>query len=194
MSSYNTLLYKRIAKIYDILDTIVTPHDKRLIAILQGMENSRVLDVGYGTGKLWKSIDKHEVLGIEPTLQMISAAQNLKKIEVVQCSWEEFDSKEKYQIVLFQHSLSLLTDPEAAIIKAIGLLEENGYIVIQNFDASTLKPWMKTLFKFPAKILNFDTSFSTRNLEPLISQCHQISHQNINPFGLFSLEVYQKSV
>ncbi len=189
---YSTFFYDLIAPVYPFLDAVFMPRDTELMAALSALPSSSILDIGAGNARFWATLPQHQVTAVDASEVMLhSGFGSQANIETIACRWEDFSSEKQYEIVLFQHSLSLLSDPEMAVDKALKLLRPKGLLLVQNYDSQLVPKWLSQLIRFPTKLLNFDSNFSTSHVDCLQHRCHLLDRKILNPLGLFSLEIYQ---
>ncbi len=86
----------------------------------------RILDVGSGVGQFVKMMNRFGydcATGIDPFLDKSSESPHVLRSDIQSV-------KGTYDVILFNHSLEHMTDPEAAIKKCVDLLTPNGIVVI----------------------------------------------------------------
>lgn len=91
---------------------------------------SKILDVGCGNGDILFEFSKHgfeNLLGIDPYLENIK----LPGIELIKTDLLSFNTKSKYDLIMFNHSLEHLYDHHKTIKRAIEMLADNGTIMIR---------------------------------------------------------------
>ena len=69
--------------------------------------------------------------GFEPGNLYSSYARDLKGLDVQNCGWENYECKEKVDLVTAFHVFEHLTDPLKALQKAVSWLKTNGLIYIE---------------------------------------------------------------
>ena len=96
-------------------------------------KNPKVLDFGCGSGEFIELTNEMgaSACGFEPGNLYSSYARDLKGLDVQNCGWENYDCKEKVDLVTAFHVFEHLTDPLKALQKAVGWLETNGLIYIE---------------------------------------------------------------
>ena len=107
--------------------------------ILKYKKKGSVLEVGSSTGLLltlfldvgW------EVTGVEPSKKSVEYAKN-HGIRTINKTFEKADIDGKYDVVIFNHVLEHLKDPEEVLKKAYGLLKDDGILVINVPNAGSL--------------------------------------------------------
>ena len=96
-------------------------------------KNQRILDIGCGPGTgLKKYATKNIIDGIEPDITRAKVAKK-NKVNVYNCSLEEFYKKEKvkYDLVIFFHTLEHMFYPRKTIYIIQKLLKRDGKLVIE---------------------------------------------------------------
>jgi SAM-dependent methyltransferase len=96
-------------------------------------KNPKVLDFGCGSGEFIELSKEMGALacGFEPGNLYSSYARDLKGLDVQNCGWENYECKEKVDVVAAFHVFEHLTDPLKALQKAVSWLETNGLIYIE---------------------------------------------------------------
>lgn len=114
---------------------IETDRKKRYALILDNIvkKNQKILDIGCGPGTgLKKYTINNNIDGIEPDITRAKVAKK-NKIKVYNCSLKEFYKKEKnkYDLIIFFHTLEHMFNPKETINMIHSLLKENGKLVIE---------------------------------------------------------------
>ena len=96
-------------------------------------KNPKVLDFGCGSGEFIELTNEMGALawGFEPGNLYSSYARDLKGLDVQNCGWENYECKEKVDLVTAFHVFEHLTDPLKALQKAGSWLKTNGLIYIE---------------------------------------------------------------
>lgn len=101
-----------------------------------------VLDVGCGTGAISKGIanligPKGKVVGIDNTLDFIEAGKRnyaeVSNLELLHADIFEFESIEKFDLVVSARTLQWLSKPNEAIAKMIGFLKTKGILSVLDY-------------------------------------------------------------
>lgn len=110
--------------------------EKRVNIISQLKKPGKVLEVGCSTGVMLNLLSKRgwSVLGIEISKSSAEIARN-KGVEVLSKKFENVESKEKFDLIIFNHTLEHLKNPPVVLKKVRGLLNKDGllYIDLPNF-------------------------------------------------------------
>ena len=137
--------YKDQAYFYDLTRWTFLFGRNKLIRTLKIKKYDKILEIGSGTGSLLKSIEninsKIDLTGIDISSQMIEKASNkLKNTNLINCFFEDFEATQKYDIIIFSYTLTIVKDEHAKTIKkAKELLKKGGKIYIVDFyDAVNL--------------------------------------------------------
>jgi len=94
---------------------------------------SRILDVGCGSGQTAKILLDlgYQVDCVSPNPYLSKEARQLlgAKSHIFECFYEELETENRYDLIFFSESFQYI-DPEEAIGKTFGLLNEGGYVLI----------------------------------------------------------------
>lgn len=116
--------------------------EKRISIISKFLKSGKVLEVGCSTGLLLSILKRIgcEVIGIEVSKLTAKIAKD-RGINVIVNSYEKTNLKQKFDLVIFNHALEHLKDPNFAIEKTNKLLNKNGllFIDLPNFGGLSAK-------------------------------------------------------
>ncbi len=112
--------------------TVLTPNLQAFL-FLGPKADARILDVGSGGGQFVNMLHRFGyrcVTGIDPFLEESGARPDLRRADILLVSGI-------YDLILFNHSLEHMTNPEAAVQKCAALLAPGGTVVIHlpNMDS-----------------------------------------------------------
>lgn len=92
-----------------------------------------ILDVGCGMGQIAKKLTDggYKVDGVSPSPVLAQHARALlrEQSKVFECYYEQLQTENRYDLVLFSESFQYI-DPEEAIKKTLALLNRDGYLLI----------------------------------------------------------------
>ena len=117
-----------------------------LIPILK--KGMSVLDVGCGTGSISKDIAKTigktgKVTGIDNTEKFIESGKStykrIKNLELIHCDLFDFESSQKFDLIVSARTLQWLSNPKDALLKMKSLLKINGIISILDYNHNNLE-------------------------------------------------------
>lgn len=115
---------------------------KRINEITKFIKSGKVLEVGCSTGLMLSVLkDKgFEVKGVEISEKAAEIAKE-KGIEVKINLFEKINFKEKFDLIIFNHTLEHMENPLKVIEKARTILTPKGYLMIDlpNFDSPVAK-------------------------------------------------------
>ncbi len=121
--------------------------------------NKRLLDVGAGTGDFLAVAKKYgwEVAGVEPN-ELARLKSSEKGVALLQ-NLDAIPTSDKYEVITLWHVLEHLPDLESQIAKLVGLLTDNGTLVVavpnfKSFDAKYYKEFWAA-FDVPRHLWHF---------------------------------------
>ena len=121
--------------------------------------NKRLLDVGAGTGDFLTEAKKYgwEVAGVEPN-ELARLKSSEKGVALLQ-NLDAIPTGDKYEVITLWHVLEHLPDLESQIAKLVGLLTDNGTLVVavpnfKSFDAKYYKEFWAA-FDVPRHLWHF---------------------------------------
>lgn len=106
--------------------------DRRVYSIgkINLPKDSRILDVGAGTGYLLNNLKKlgySNLRGIDPFIEQdIEKSVKIKKINI-----QQLESNEVFDLIMFHHSLEHIVDPVETMIAAKKHLSKDGIILVR---------------------------------------------------------------
>lgn len=100
---------------------------------LGAKSGARILDVGGGGGQFVKMLDRfgyRNVISIDPFLDPEAERPNLRRADILSMDGT-------YEVILFNHSLEHMTNPETALKRCADLLARDGTVIIHipNMDS-----------------------------------------------------------
>jgi len=93
--------------------------------------NSRILDVGCGSGNLLYSLNEigfKDLVGIDP---FINEKINEKSIKILKKTIHEISDIEKFDLIIFNHSFEHIPDQLETLLKVCKILSNNGICLIR---------------------------------------------------------------
>src|SRR3989344_1000611 len=141
LTRININLFDRIAKYYDfpLINGLFTLVQKKVINYLNIKGNSRILDVGCGTGNFLSILEKRhkttKLYGIDISREMLRIAENkLKKSILLINSAEEMKFKNKFDYVFSTEAFHHFSNPKKAVKNFYNTLKKKGRLVIVDFE------------------------------------------------------------
>ena len=171
-------VYGRAAKNYDkFWDFYIVPSYSKTLARINLQEDSKVLDLGCGTGELLKILEdlfpSSELTGIDLTEEMLAIAKQKlsSRVELLLGSVTNlpFDS-ESFDWVIMSNIIGHLSDKKTALLEAYRVLKNPGRIVITDWTRDFQS---MNLVHFYTKLINYSQyrSLKTVELENLLDEC-----------------------
>jgi ubiquinone/menaquinone biosynthesis C-methylase UbiE len=187
-------------KIFD--ERTVESDYRTLVPILK--PGLKVLDVGCGTGAISKGIaayvgDTGSVTGIDNTERFILSGkesnQSVKNLTLIHSDLFEFNSSEKFDLIVAARTLQWLSSPKEALVKMKSMLKPGGQISVLDYNHEAIQ-WTP---QPPASMRNFyniflkwraDAGMNNRIADDLESYFKEAGFHAIEVFA--SDEVYKK--
>lgn len=115
---------------------------KRADVISKISRPGKVLEVGCSTGILLSLLKEKgwRVMGIEVSKNAAGVARE-RGTDIILLPFEKYYSGDKYDLIIFNHTLEHLSDPKSVLRKSKSLLTPKGliYIDLPNFDSLSAK-------------------------------------------------------
>lgn len=135
---------------------------------LNNKNKIRILDIGCATGYLLSIFSKNNyknIFGIDPAPECSSVAKRLYNIKVFSKTLLDFDSRQKFDLIIFSSVLEHLDEIDKNLDKARSLLNDNGYLYISVPDGAKFGKILKEPFlEFSIEHINYFTKGSLMNL------------------------------
>lgn len=131
-------------------------------------KEAKILDIGCSTGGLlsvFKSNGYLNILGIDPAPACLKIANELYGIPVVVNTIDNFNSTEKFDLIILSAVLEHLADFEYSMQKIRALLNEFGLLFIAVPDAEKFSLYISAPFQqFSTEHINYFSRYSLKNL------------------------------
>lgn len=119
---------------------------RRVKEVNKFIKKGKILEVGCSTGLMLSLFQKKgfDITGVEISKKAAEIAKE-RGVKVFELPFEKIKFSEKYNLVIFNHTLEHLKDPLKALEKAKSILTPKGYILMDlpNFDSPLAKFWKK---------------------------------------------------
>lgn len=197
--------YKKISPIYNFLysDLLFREARKAAIELLDIQKNSKILEIGVGTGLTLPLYPKDcEVTGIDLSEGMLKKTEALiRRNSLTNCKAFKMDATtlhfedKTFDCVLGNLFISATSQPELAIAEIKRVCKSNGIFVFMNHFRShntfvqafedRIDPWTKKLTGFKASL----------DLDHLVEKNHLVieNRKSVNPFGLWTAVSFRNS-
>lgn len=127
-----------------------------------------ILDIGCATGYLLSVFKKNQyknVLGIDPSPDCSVVAKKLYNIKVLPLTLSEYQSREKFDLIILASVMEHLSELENNLLKITSLLKKNGTIFISVPDGDNFGRVLREPFlEFSLEHINYFTRNSLKNL------------------------------
>ena len=150
-------------------------------------KEANILDVGCSTGVLLHSIKKegyNNLTGIEPSPECKLVGKDKFGVSIVSTTFEKFEKKQKYDLIIFSQLFEHLIDVRSVIIKVQSLLKENGMVFVGVPNADSFGKNIEEPFgEISTEHINF---FTYRSLLHLFSRFENVYKKN-DSYSLLTL-------
>lgn len=131
-------------------------------------KNVRILDIGCSTGGLlsiFKLNGYSNLLGFDPSPSAVRAAKKLYNIEATVNNIFDFNTNEKFDLIILSAVLEHLVDFSNSMQKIRALLKDQGLLFIEVPDAERFVLYISAPFQqFSIEHINYFSQYSIRNL------------------------------
>lgn len=135
-------VYGRLAGLYDVMfGPVANFGRKRVVAEVNRLEPSSVLEVGVGTGISLRHYDsRHEISGIDLSAEMLDRAKrrvaqgslrHVKQLQVMDAQDMAYDDN-SFDVVVAMYVMSVVPDPQKVLSEMQRVCRPNGKIFIVN--------------------------------------------------------------
>lgn len=130
--------------------------------------NARILDIGCSTGGLLSifKLNRYSNLsGIDPSPSCVKTAKELYNIEATVNNISNFNTDEKFDLIILSAVLEHLVDFSNSMQKIRSLLKDQGLLFIEIPDAERFDLYISAPFQqFSIEHINYFSQYSIRNL------------------------------
>ncbi|MEK7072361.1 MAG: class I SAM-dependent methyltransferase [Patescibacteria group bacterium] len=131
-------------------------------------KNAKILDIGCSTGSLlsiFKLNGYSNIFGIDPSSECSKTAKELYDITVTTDTVYNFNSIEKFDLIILSAVLEHLVDFDYSMQKIRSLLNENGLLFIAVPNAEKFSLFVSAPFQqFSTEHINYFSRYSIKNL------------------------------
>lgn len=135
-------VYGRLAGLYDVMfGPVANFGRKRVVAEVNRLEPSSVLEVGVGTGISLRHYDsRHEISGIDLSAEMLDRAKrrvaqgsfrHVRQLQVMDAQDMAYDDN-SFDVVVAMYVMSVVPDPQKVLSEMQRVCRPNGKIFIVN--------------------------------------------------------------
>ena len=130
--------------------------------------NAKILDIGCSTGGLlsiFKLNGYPNLSGIDPSPSCVRTAKELYNIEATVNNISNFNTNEKFDLIILSAVLEHLVDFNNSMQKIYSLLKDQGLLFIEIPDAERFDLYISAPFQqFSIEHINYFSQYSIRNL------------------------------
>lgn len=118
---------------------------RRCVSIINKFkpDKGRLLDIGCGKGFLLVEAERFGWIGkgIDISQKMINYAKKINKLDVEKCDYQDFVSKNKFEVIILMHIIEHVQQPSLLIDKCKSMLKNKGilYIITPNIESLSAK-------------------------------------------------------
>lgn len=161
-SSPNRALQKQFISKSLLIELAKERTDSMLEVMDLDLRKKRVLDIGCAYGEILYYLKKTyncKVLGIEPSKETTEIGEKMFDVSIKPILLEEFKDKEKFDLILCNHTLEHVDNPSEFLLLMKNLLKPDGLIYIE--VPNILKPTGRfnlNLFLYNEHLQNFTSN------------------------------------
>jgi phosphatidylethanolamine/phosphatidyl-N-methylethanolamine N-methyltransferase len=195
MSSKSTVFYNRFSFLYPVVDVFLSPQKRLLTREINKLPHGKLLDVGVGNGSHLKYYKRHNITGIDTSLEMLNKARssNNNRVELIEMNGEDLSfSSGSFDYVVLSHVIAVVDDPEQLLLEVYRVLRPGGHVFILNHF--TPNNWIRHIdqgFDYCARLLHFRSIFHQKDLKALL-KLELKSEISTSISGYFKLLIFLK--
>jgi 2-polyprenyl-3-methyl-5-hydroxy-6-metoxy-1,4-benzoquinol methylase len=146
-------------------------------------QNENILDLGYGDGRYLSAMSNFSSMTILEGSKLLCekaakhAASMGSKIEIINCFFEDFNSVEKFDVVIASHVLEHVNNPKEILVKMRALLRPGGKMIVIIPNQGSLH-----------RRLGLEMGMQ-KTLDELSPRDHQVGHQRVYSLELILREL-----
>lgn len=194
MTDKTIAFYNKIAPVYPIIDVFLKSHRNALIRKVNEHLQGKLLEIGVGNGDHLPLYNKHEIMGIDISGEMIKRAGKYKNdsIRLLEMNGESMDFGEGvFDYVVLSHVIAVVKQPDLMLTEVFRVLKHGGKLFILNhFTPDNALKYADRIFNPVSKALHFKSLFLLRDLNALqnFSLLEEISIGRLSYFKILILQ------
>jgi len=196
MSKQTDNFYNRFSFLYPLVDIFLKAHKRALFREINNHEFGKLLEIGVGNGKHLPMYTKHEIVGIDTSLNMLERARKQKTeyIKLLQMNGEALVFQDQtFDYVVLCHVLAVVDNPETLLAEAYRVLTPNGKLFILNhFTPTTWLKYIDYSVNIVSKMLHFKPVFHISSLTN-IKKFTLLKEARFGRHAYFKLLIYSKT-
>ena len=195
MSLRTASFYNTFSIFYPVVDLFLKPQKRFLLREINKLPEGRLLEIGVGNGAHLPLYQKHEIIGIDTSSEMLAAAGGRENVNTKLLNMNGEDlvfPNESFDYVVISHVIAVVENPEQLLAEVYRVLKPNGKIFILNHF--TPNNWLKYLdrtFGLISRRFHFRSVFYISELQTL-NNFSLLKEFTFGAFSYFKLLIFQK--
>ncbi len=196
MSQQTDNFYNKFSIFYPLVDIFLRPQKRKLFQEINAQPVGSLLEIGVGNGMHLHFYKRHQIIGIDTSINMLETAkkQKVKNVELIKMDGESLSFEDQhFDFIVISHVIAVVDDPEKLLEEVHRVLKPTGKVYILNHF--TPENWLKYVdlsFQKISKLFHFKSVFHINSLTT-IKKFQLIKEIGFAPFSYFKLLIYGKA-